>query len=241
MIIMPKSLILFDMDGTLIIQKERPVYTGTTTFHSSYLSIKEHMKQIVVKYGIPLHLVSGLDRMASIWNTTIRYLEDQRYPEDQIKNIITEINVPFMIEERSDYDVSILLPGTIDGLESLKQMEYELGLVTTASRESYDRISNSENYERFGRYFTYSVTRDECRYIKPEPEPINKILEYFGTSSFVYVGDSDHDAQACKTAGGDFILINTRGYDRETINEIEPNIVINSLEELPDVITRIHS
>jgi phosphoglycolate phosphatase-like HAD superfamily hydrolase len=120
-------------------------------------------------------------------------------------------------------------------------MEYELGLVTTASRESYDRISNSENYERFGRYFTYSVTRDECRYIKTEPEPINKILEYFGTSSFVYVGDSDHDAQACKTAGGDFILINTRGYDRETINEIEPNIVINSLEELPDVITRIHS
>jgi len=234
-----KPLLLFDMDGTLIIQQKRPVYTGVSTTHSSYMSIKEQMKRIVVKHGVPSELVMGLDRMAHIWNTTRHYLEDNGYSEEQIEAIIQEINVPFMTEERADHAVSVLLPGTIKGLEQLKELGYQMAAVTTASRESYDRISSSEEYGCFGRYFTYSVTRDDCKYIKPDPEPIHRVLARYKTDKFFYVGDADHDAQACSAACGRFILINTRRYDETIIESLRPDAVIDDLRQLPAALETI--
>ena len=231
-----KPLILFDMDGTLIIQQERPVYTGTSTTHSSYMSVKSHMKEIVVKHGVPAELVMNLDRMAYIWNNTRHYLEDNGCSEKQINAIVDEINVPFMIEERADHAVSVLLPGTIEGLESLRQQGYRMAAVTTASRESYDRISTSEKYGSFGKYFSYSITRDDCKYIKPDPEPIHRVLEHFMTDDFIYVGDADHDAQACSSACGRFVLINTRRYDEATIESLRPDAVIDDLRQLPSAL-----
>ena len=236
---MSKPLLLFDMDGTLIIQGEKPTYTGTMTQYSSYLSIKQQMKQIVVKHGVPAELVLDLNRMAHIWNTTRHYLEDQGYPETQIQKVIDEINVPFMEEERADHAVSVLLPGTIEGLEALKRLGYEMGLVTTASRESYDRISTQEEYGCFGQYFKHSMTRDDVKYIKPEPEPIHRILKQYNQTDFIYIGDADHDAQASKAAGGKFVLINTREYDTKVLKELSPNAVINRLDELPETLNRL--
>ena len=233
---MSKPLILFDMDGTLIIQGEKPTYTGTLTQYSSYLSIKQQMKQIVVRHGVPADLVMDLNRMSHIWNATRHYLEDHGYSEAEIQTVIDEINVPFMEEERADHAVSVLLPGTIEGLESLRSLGYEMGLVTTASRESYDRISSQEEYGCFGEHFKHSVTRDDVKYIKPEPEPIYRILKNYTHSDFVYVGDADHDAQASKAAGGRFILINTREYDDETIESFTPWAVIESLDQLPETL-----
>ena len=83
------------------------------------------------------------------------------------------------------------------------------------------------------------MTRDECRFIKPEPEPIHRILKEFNRDGFIYIGDSDHDAQACRAAGGIFVLINTRGYDMETIKAMQPDAVIENLTELPEVLRKL--
>jgi HAD superfamily hydrolase (TIGR01549 family) len=234
---MAKPLILFDMDGTLIIQSEKPRYIGTITQYNSYISIKQQMKEIVVQHGVPAEIVMDLNRMAHIWNTTRHYFEDNGYSEKQIQKVIDEINVPFMEEERADHAVSVLIPGTIEGLESLQRLGYEMGLVTTASRESYDRISIQEKYGCFGEYYKYSVTRDDCKYIKPEPEPIFRMLINYEPSDFVYIGDSDHDSQASRAAGGKFVLINTREYDSKVLKELSPDAIINSINELPEVLS----
>jgi phosphoglycolate phosphatase-like HAD superfamily hydrolase len=197
------------------------------------------MKNIIVSHGVPAEKVMELNRMAHIWNATRGYLEKKGVSEEEIQRVIDEINVPFMEEERADHAISILLPGTMIGLESLKQLGYEMGLVTTASRESYDRISSDKKYGFFGKYFKYSITRDDCKYIKPEPEPIFRILKYYNHSNFVYIGDSDHDAQASKAAGGRFILINTRNYDAKTLKELAPDYMIYSLEELPIALNQL--
>jgi len=236
---MTKPILLFDMDGTLIIQGEKPTYTGTNTQYRSYLSIKQQMKQIVVKHGVPAELVLDLNRMSHIWNATRHYLENHGYPETQIQTVIDEINVPFMEEERADHAVSVLLPGTIEGLESLRRLGYEMGVVTTASRESYDRISNQPEFGCFGEYFKHSMSRDDVKYIKPEPEPIHRILKHYNQKDFVYIGDADHDAQASRAAGGKFVLINTREYDPEVLKTLNPDAVINRLDELPETLNRL--
>jgi phosphoglycolate phosphatase-like HAD superfamily hydrolase len=227
------------MDGTLIISETRPKNKGKKTQHSSFMSIKSQMKEIVVKNGVPAEKVMELDRMSLIWNETILQLERQNVPEQKIQKIIQKINVPFMIEERSDHDTSVLISDTIPSLNILKGQDYEMGLVTTASRESYNKLSKNVKYGKFGKYFKHSVTRDECRYIKPNPEPIFRILELYGRKDFIYIGDSDHDAHASKAAGGLFVLIDTRSYNKNMIESLKPDIVISTLSELPSILKKL--
>ena len=234
-----KPLLLFDMDGTLIIQEKPPEYQGTKTHYGPYMSIKAQMKEIVIKYGVPSELVMPLDRMATIWNAARQYLEEHDYTDAEIMVVMTEVNEPFMVEERADHEISVLIPDTMPGLEKLRSLGYEMGLVTTASRESYDRISRGKTYGCFGDYFKHSITRDECRYIKPDPEPIHRILELYNRDDFVYIGDSDHDAYACNAAGGRFVLLDTRHYNQETVDSFSPYAVIERLSELPAVLEKM--
>lgn len=234
-----KPLLLFDMDGTLIIQKDRPKYMGTITHHRPFMSIKAHMKDIAVSHGVPPEEIMDLNRMAIIWNKVRGYLENEGWDEKDIKAVIDEINVPFMVEEKSDHNQSVLLPDTVPALQLLKVAGYEMGLVTTASRWSYDRLSTSDDFGRFGEFFPVSITRDDCHYIKPDPEPLNRMKAICGRDDVVYVGDSDHDGFASRAAGAKFVLINTRGYDEETVSMLEPDAVIENMAQLPETLERL--
>lgn len=234
-----KPLLLFDMDGTLIILRHRPKYRGTITHHTPFMTIKAQMKEIAVSHGVPPEEIVGVNRMAHIWNRTRSYLEEDGRSQEEVQAIIDEINVPFMVQERSEHELSVLLPGTISGLYALKSGGYEMGLVTTASRESYDRLSTSDEFGRFGEFFPRSITRDECGYIKPDPEPINRMKALSGRDDIVYVGDSDHDALAAEAADARFILINTREYDDATIGSFSTDGVIENLSQLPGLIFRL--
>lgn len=225
------------MDGTLIILKHRPKYRGTITHHTPFMTIKAQMKEIAASHGVPPEEIMGMNRMAHIWNRTRSYLVEDERSQEEVQAIIDEINVPFMVQERSEHDISELLPDTLSGLQTLKSEGYEMGLVTTASRESYDRLSTSDEFGRFGEFFPRSITRDECGYIKPDPEPINRMKALSGRDDIVYVGDSDHDALAAKAAGARFVLINTREYDDATINTFSTDGVIENLSQLPEVIS----
>ena len=193
------------------------------------------MKRTAVENGVPSRLVTDLTRMAHIWNAVRRHAEEHMSPE-VVDGLMTKINDLFMVEERSEHDISILLPDTITGLEVLKAQGYMLGLVTTASRWSYERLSNSDEFGRFGSFFTKSITRDDCRYIKPDPEPINRMKKLHNREDVVYVGDSDHDALAAHAAGCKFVLINTREYDQDAMNSFRPDGVISRLSELPGLL-----
>ncbi len=227
------------MDGTLIILKHRPKYRGTITHHTPFMTIKAQMKEIAVSHGVPPEEIMGMNRMAHIWNRTRSFLEEDERSQKEVKAIIDEINVPFMVQERSEHDISELLHDTISGLQALKSEGYEMGLVTTASRESYDRLSTSDEFGRFGEFFPRSITRDDCGYIKPDPEPINRMKSMSGHEDIVYVGDSDHDAIAAKAAGARFVLINTREYDDATIDSFSPDGVIENLSQLPGLLQEL--
>lgn len=229
-----KPLILFDMDGTLIDLERKPKYTGLDNQHKPYLSLKDQMKKIAAEKGVPEEVYTDLNRMATIWNAVRGYAEEH-FPE-RVDNLMKSINQPFMAHEKDDHNRSFLMPDTIPGLQTLKDEGYEMSLVTTASRWSYDRISSSEEYGKFGVFFKYSLTRDEVGYIKPHPEPLLKMLGNYGCETAVYVGDSDHDGYAAEAAGCKFVLINTRGYDPDTVATLNADAVIENLSQLPGVL-----
>jgi HAD superfamily hydrolase (TIGR01549 family) len=233
-----KPLLLFDMDGTLIILKHKPKYHGLVNHHTPDPSIRAQMKQVAVENGVPSDLIRGLTRMAHIWNAVRKYFEDTKTPEE-VEELMKRINVSFNMVDRAEHEVSILLPDTISGLQSLKDEGYEMGLATTASRESYDRLSTSDEYEKFGSFFPQSITRDDVNYIKPDPEPINRMKKLCDREDMVYIGDSDHDGFAANAAGCKFVLINTRDYDEETISSFSPDGVIENLTQLPRLLDNL--
>lgn len=231
-----KPLLLFDMDGTLIEMTDPSRHSPHVRHNPSYGSIKQRMKDIAAAHGIPHGELAGLERMAHIWNAARSYADRNGFPEEATTALMTDINEPFMEEERADHAISVLLPGTEEALNSLRETGYDMALVTTASRGSIERILGSREYGRLGRYFTHTVTRDDCIYVKPDPEPIHRALRLQGRDDFLYVGDSDHDAEAAKAAGGAFILVNTRGYPRGHIARLEAVAVVTRLTELPEAL-----
>ena len=80
-----KPLLLFDMDGTLIILSDNPEYQGFSTSYGPYVSLKHQMKRVGVSKGVPLEEYAGLDRMAQIWNKTREYAESNGFAETRIK------------------------------------------------------------------------------------------------------------------------------------------------------------
>jgi HAD superfamily hydrolase (TIGR01549 family) len=233
-----KPLLLFDMDGTLIIPKMEEA-NKKVTIHSLSLQSRQQMKNISHYYGVPLTELDSLNRMANIWNIARKYAEGHGFNEKRLTNMMARLNEPFNRQEELEHSLSVLLPGTIEVLESLQKKSYMLGMVTTASRKGFERISCSEEFGYFGMYFKHSITRDDCGYIKPDPEPINRILRLFDRSDFIYIGDSDHDAEATKAAGGSFILLNTKMYGEKMLQRIHPDGILDRLNELPDMISHI--
>lgn len=234
-----KPLLLFDMDGTLIKMTDHSRHSQRVRHNVSYGSVKHRMKEIAAAHGVPPEDVDGLERMAHIWNAARAYADHNGFPEEDTRALMSAINAPFMEEERADHALSVVIPGTVEALETLRELGYEMALVTTASRWSVERILGSPEYGRLGRFFAHTVTRDDCSYVKPYPEAIEKALRLHGRDDFVYIGDSDHDAEAAKAAGGVFILINTRGYDQEHVKQLEPDAVITGPGELPDVLSSL--
>jgi phosphoglycolate phosphatase-like HAD superfamily hydrolase len=234
-----KPLILFDMDGTLITNQNMPFYQKNTIRNAIYISVKRQMKQIAISYGVPVDELLGLERMALIWNKARTYAKSQGFSQRKIREMMKAINVHFTYDEAIDHENIVLLPKTLEALETLHIEGFDLGVVTNASREAYERISNNSDLGNFGKYFQYSITRDDCDYLKPDPEPINRILKIFRQSNFVYVGDTDHDAKATRDANGVFILINTRGYNSDIIKNMTPHAVIHNLAELPKIMKKL--
>ena len=234
-----KPLLLFDMDGTLIKMTDPSRHSQRVRHNVSYGSVKHRMKEIAAAHGVPYEDVASLERMAHIWNAARAYADHNGFPEEDAQALMSSINVPFMEEERADHALSVLIPGTVEALTALREMGYEMALVTTASRWSVERLLGSPEHGSLGRFFKHTVTRDDCRYVKPYPEAIEKALRLHGRDAFVYIGDSDHDAEAAKAAGGVFILVNTRGYDQEHVKRLEPYAVITGLGELPDVLSSL--
>jgi phosphoglycolate phosphatase len=232
-------LLLFDMDGTLIHVEGRVANPGHHPGHQAKTPAREEMKRLAALHGVPSEAVEDLNRMAHIWNTCRAYAEAKGYSEEETDALMAALDGPFMEEEVTDHAISTLLPDAEETLDALRGLGYEISLVTTASKASVERIVGSPEYGHIGRFFTHMVTRDDCRYVKPRPEPIMRALALHGRTGFVYVGDSDHDAQAAKAAGGPFILVDTRDYGKDMVAGLGPIAVVRSLSELPGVLTML--
>ena len=100
-----------------------------------------------------------------------------------------------------------LFPGTLEILSTLKKNNYKVAIVTNKHRNA-----SEEAFKLFGisDLDIYSVTGDDVKNQKPDPEGIYLAMDHFGITNkedVIYIGDSVYDMWTAKNAGVNFGLV----------------------------------
>lgn len=171
--------IVFDIDGTLIDSEYaviRSFYKTMAMITGKRLSIPE--MQFIL--GIPGR--AALERMG-----------------------VLEVDAALACWESiaKDYSYTIsVFAGIEEMLVRLKNAGYELGIITSKTREGYEDEFLPFDLEK---YFGIAVCADDTRRHKPDGEP----LEYYiksckiGREEVLYIGDSVYDMECAAAAGVD--------------------------------------
>ena len=127
-----------------------------------------------------------------------------------------------------------LLAGTKRVLSRLSRC-HRLGLVTSGDR---DRVIKQLHEFRLYRLFATRVCSGDTSRKKPHPEPLRLALRQMqlNASVCVYVGDSPEDLQMARRAGVRAIAVLGPFPTEEHLRAAQPDILLESIEELPDAL-----
>ena len=130
-----------------------------------------------------------------------------------------------------------LIPGARRVLETIRT-EHRLGLVTSGDR---DRVTRQLRAFRLTRLFSARVCSGDTLKKKPHPAPLRLALQQMELepACCVYVGDAPQDVEMARRAGVRAIGLLGPFPTEERLRAARPEFLIDSLEELPDVLNRL--
>lgn len=212
------DLLIFDVDGTVIDSTEAIVrsFTETLVEHGFAPADREQLCSMI---GLPLYsmfgTIIGVDPESEIVQQCI----------DDYRNRYTTIAV----------DHTTLQPFAQEIL-SFYQGKKALSIATTKTSTQAKHILD---YLGVGHYFDAVFGIDSVVLPKPDPEIIHKNLQHFSVAPerAVIIGDSTYDIDAGKGAGIHTIGITTGTHSREVLTQAGAGYIIDSLEELQDIIS----
>lgn len=134
---------------------------------------------------------------------------------------------------------SCLYPGVREGLDRLQAQAYRLGCVTNkAERFTLPLLRDKGILD----CFELVVSGDTLEKKKPDPMPLLYAAERFGVApaDSLMVGDSRSDVKAARAAGFRIVCM-TYGYNHGAdIREEHPDVVLDRLDQLPELLgTRV--
>jgi pyrophosphatase PpaX len=120
------------------------------------------------------------------------------------------------------------------------QSSHELGLVTSGDR---DRVVRQLREFRLTKMFAARVCSGDTARKKPHPEPLRLALQQMELDprACVYVGDSPQDLEMARRAGVRAIAVLGPFPTEKQLRAARPEILLESIEELPDALERFHA
>jgi phosphoglycolate phosphatase-like HAD superfamily hydrolase len=87
------------------------------------------------------------------------------------------------------------------------------------------------------------LARDQVKYPKPDERHLLEVIEAIGTSpeKVVYIGDTITDLLSARDANVTFIGFPGNELSKQRMMELGANYIINSLEELPFILSSLKS
>ena len=182
------KLYIFDLDGTLLDSDKMLI----ETFHYLYKKYK------------PTDYVIDDNKIITFSGPQIRDTLKQEFPELDQEMMLKE----WRVESVKNYPkFTKLFPGAIELLSTL----VEKGIYTAIYTNKH-RFATDEAFKLFGisDLDIWSVTGDDVKTQKPNPEGLEIAMNHFGIKDrkeVIYIGDSVYDARTAENAGVDFGLV----------------------------------
>lgn len=172
--------IVFDVDGTLI-DTEFAVLHSLQDILKDVLGQKFSLKELEFTLGITGEnalkqlKVTDIQKTLELWNEKLELYKDK----------------------------VVVFEGIKDLLQTLTKREYQLGIVTSKTRNEYKvEVTPFE----LDKYFDIIICADDTSNHKPNPEPLLKYLELsqVDLKEIIYIGDSVYDYECATSANIDF-------------------------------------
>ena len=210
------DLVLYDLDGTL------------------WDSIPLIMECFHRAYDVVL---GGTDRTDDDLMSYIgRPLGDSfEMHDEQTSKRLTDAYIEYNHKRLGENAIPIF-PGIYDMLSEIRSMGVSQGVVTS-KREHPAMITI--NFLDLDGYFDTKVFREATEKAKPHGDPLvyaAKALGITDMSRVLYVGDAVPDLLSARDAGADFALVGWTKMDKEELNRLKPDYIIEVPEGLPCII-----
>jgi 2-phosphoglycolate phosphatase len=132
-----------------------------------------------------------------------------------------------------------LISGADRVLETISRDGLRIGLVTSTPQRGMVHKMQPLKKAGIDKLFEAIITTDDVKNKKPAAEPLVECLRRLQVDAnrSVYVGDTRVDIKAGKAAGMRTIGVLTGFDDRTALGKEEPDAIIQSVKDLPDIIT----
>ncbi|ODN43132.1 HAD-IA family hydrolase [Piscirickettsia litoralis] len=134
------------------------------------------------------------------------------------------------------------LPGTIGALKKLQQAGYKLAILSNGSRQRIQDVINNEGYQGI---FSYIISSSSVNRFKPDPKIYAEVMEktHLNKDQILHVAGAGFDAIGSRAFG--YLTAWNNVNHVELLNSLlskryEPNIVLDNLSELPDIMAQSH-
>lgn len=203
------TTVLFDLDGTLIDTNELIISTYLHTFEKYYPN-RFQREDVLPFLGPTLE-----DAFGGI-------------NPDQVEEMILEYRA-YNIANHDDLVNEFA--GVLDTVQTLKDLGYKLGVVTT---KRLDMTLKGLRLMNLVEFFEVIVACDHVENVKPDPEPIFKALEQLDSkpAETIMVGDNYHDILAGKNAGTTTAGVAWSIKGRDYVAKFEPDYMLENMTDL---------
>ena len=212
-----RSLILFDLDGTL-------VDSAADLYRAMNLSLKELNLALVTEQQIRAWVGKGA---AKLCETVLEYLFDEVNPHqlEQLLNTFVKVYAQELCVNTTIYS------GVLAFLDYCQTQQISMACVTNKPERLAKGILD---VLALSPYFEMVIGGDSLAERKPHPLPLLYCMQQQNTtaSETLMIGDSSNDVEAARRAGIDCIVV-SYGYNHgENIYDCQPQQVVDSLAEL---------
>ncbi|MCQ2793222.1 MAG: HAD-IIIA family hydrolase [Bacilli bacterium] len=216
---MKKSLLIFDMDGTIL---------------NTLDDLRNSVNFSLAKHGFPLR---SLEQIRLAIGNGIAMLVKRSLPinvdNETYKNVLYDFEKHYALHNS---DLTKAYDGMLETLIELKNKGYKLAVSTNKIENVAQELVN----KIYPNIFEMVAGDNNKRKKKPAPDSIFDIIQNLNISNkreVIYIGDTEVDYQTAKNAGIECILVS---YGYRTVNELtEMNLDIKKIIHSPKYLAKI--
>ena len=212
-----KPTLLFDFDGTIIDSERTIILTYTELF-------RRHDK---VENFTP-------ERQADVLGPALFEMFPKFFPGLDVNALFDEYQAIFKDLLK---DNLVIMPHAEEVLSTLKNEGYNIGIITTRSRES---TMECMELCKLGKYIDDLVCMEDVKNLKPDAEAYIKIVEKnrWNKDDVVVIGDSSADVKGGKNYGAYTIAFLRNPLKKERLQALKADEYIEDLEEILPILKK---